>query len=119
MEVNQRNNKRKKISPIAKREADLLRALFYLNGKQRVLVLRKADRRLIRCICECALNVLLGNVTLTRKERNHLRRYATVLRQLVDKKKKNKKKVVIQHGSGGFLPGLLLPIISTVLNQLL
>lgn len=111
---------KRKNSPIAKREADLLRALFYLSGKDRVLLLRKADKRIIRCICECALNVLEGNVALTVKQKTLLRRYVTVLRQLADKKKKNnKKKIVVQHGAGAFLPTLLLPILTTVLNQLL
>ena len=109
----------RKKSPIARREADLLRALYYLNGEQRLLLLRKADQRVIHCICECALNILLGNVVLTPQQKRHLRKYAPVLRQLVDKKRKNKKKIVLQHGGGGFLPGLLLPIITSVLGQLL
>ena len=106
-------------TPIPKKEADLLRALLYLNGKQRIALLRKADARTIRCICECALNILLGNVRLSTPEKNRLRKYASVLRRLVDKKKKDKKKIIVQHGSGGFLPALLLPIISTVLGQLI
>ena len=57
-------------TPIPKKEADLLRALLYLNGKQRITLLRKADARTIRCICECALNILLGNVRLSTPEKN-------------------------------------------------
>lgn len=114
-------SEKKKRSPIAKKEADMLRALYHLNGQQRLLLLRKADSRTIRCICECALNILLGNVALSKKEKDHLRRYAVVLRQLADRKKtkEKKKKILVQHGGGAFLPALLLPIITTVIDQLL
>lgn len=107
--------------PIAKKDADFLRALFYLDGNQRLLILRKANKNIIRCICECALNVLLGNVALSDKEKKQLQKYAGVLRQLADKNKKTnkKKQIIVQHGSGAFLPSLLLPVITTVINSLL
>ena len=80
-----------KRSPIAKKQADLLRALPRLNGEQRVALLRKTDQKTIRCICECALNILLGNVPLSTQEKNRLRRYVSVLRRLAEKRKGNKK----------------------------
>ena len=111
---------RQKKHPLRKREADFLRALYYADSKQRVLLLRQADYNLIRCICECALNILLGNVPLETQEKKRLRKHVNTLRKLADKKKKiNKKKIILQNGGGTFLPSLLLPIVTTILSNLL
>lgn len=110
--------KRKKC-PVPKKEADFLRALCLLDKEQRVLLLRRASSNLIRCICECALNILVGNVPLKPGEKKHLRKYANVLRKLADKRKINKKKIIVQTGGGAFLSSLLLPIVTTVLSNLL
>lgn len=106
-------------SPLNKKQAAILRALQYLNKEQREAVLRKADSRVIRCICECALNILRGNVPLKAEERKKLRRHAPLLRRLAAKKGcwKSKKRFVVQNG--GFLPLLLAPILGTVLSNLI
>lgn len=106
-------------SPLCKKHVAILRALQHLNKEQREAVLRKADPSIIRCICECALNVLCGNVPLKIDQRKKLRRYAPVLRRLASKKGcwKSKKRFVVQNG--GFLPLLLAPILGTVLSSLI
>jgi hypothetical protein len=70
-----------------------------------------ANRDEIDAICECVENFLNGNVNdkgLKKKMSKHKR----LLRLLRDKKKsvKKKKDAIIQHG--GFLPGLLIPLLS-------
>lgn len=105
--------------PLAKKEANFLRALYLLDDQQRILLLRRASPNFIRCICECALNILVGNVPLKPREKTHLRKYAGVLRKLADKKAKNKKKLIVQTGGGAFLTTLLLPIVTSVLSNLL
>jgi len=104
---------------IAQKQADILRALYHLNAKQRTALLRVADAKLVRQICECALNVLRGNVPLNKSQKNKLRKHATTLRSLVDRSGslKRKKKIIVQRG--GFLPALLAPIIGTVLANLI
>lgn len=106
-------------SPICKKHIAILHALQHLNKEQREAVLRKADSRIIRCICECALNVLRGNVPLKSCQRRKLRRHAPALRRLATNKGswKSKKRFVVQ--SGGFLPLLLAPILGTVLSNLI
>lgn len=101
------------------KQAAILRALYHLSNKQRSGVLQKADLKLVRCICECALNILRGNVPLKRSHKRRLKRYACVLRRLADKNNswKDKKRLIIQHG--GFLPLLLAPILGTVLSRLI
>lgn len=101
------------------KQAAILRALYHLNNKQRSAVLQKADLKLVRCICECALNILRGNVPLKHPHKQRLKRYACVLRRLADKNNswKDKKRLIIQRG--GFLPLLLAPILGTVLSRLI
>lgn len=106
-------------SPLCKKHIAILRALQHLNKEQREAVLRKADSGIVRCICECALNVLCGNVPLKKSQKKKLRRHVPILRRLAAKKGcwKSKKRFVVQ--SGGFLPLLLAPILGTVLSSLI
>lgn len=105
--------------PLCKKHIAILQVLQHLNKDQRDAVLRKADSSTIRCICECALNVLRGNVPLKPEQKKKLQRHARVLRRLAAKKGcwKSKKRYVVQ--SGGFLPLLLAPILGTVLSNLI
>lgn len=112
-------SKQRQKCPMRKKEANFLRALYLLDGKQRLLLLRRASPNLIKCICECALNILIGNVPLKTQEKKRLRKYVDVLRKLADKKKRNKKRVILQTGGSTFLPTLLLPIVTTVLSNLI
>ena len=52
----------------------------------RKTILQKASPELIRCICDCCLNVLKANVSLPACQVKKLKRHKTVLRQLADKK---------------------------------
>lgn len=100
---------------ISQKHTDILRALYYLNPEQRKALLKKADIQLIRYICECALNVLEGNIPLAKGHKARLRKHAHVLRRLVKPTGSfsTKKKIIVQQG--GFLPALLAPLIGTVL----
>lgn len=106
-------------SPFCKKSSTILHALQHLNKEQRQALLRKADPSIIRCICECALNILRGNIPLKSDQKKKLRRHAPLIRRLAAKKGcwKSKKKFVVQ--SGGFLPLLLAPILGTVLSNLI
>lgn len=69
--------------PIAQKYLDILKALCVLDATQRVALLRKADSRLLRYLCECVLNILRGNVPLTsKKSKSRLRKHAPLLRKL-------------------------------------
>ena len=92
---------------------DYLKVLNKTNPKTRSAILQNADKELLLCICECVENILNGNVRLTPKQQNELKKYAKALRQLRDKgtKLQKKKKLLVQKG--GFLAALLLtPIIA-------
>ena len=114
----------RKKCPISKKHANILRALNQLEGKQRADLLSCADHNLVKCLCECALNILRGNVPLKPGEKNRLKKHAKLLRLLSVKRKDDKfrakKKLLLQHGgggTGGFLPALLAPIIAAVVDK--
>ena len=74
-------------------------------------LLHHCDKELIKCLCECAQNVLKGNVPLTLSQKQKLCRHKHNLRELASKKVSKKKKTAILQ-KGGFLGALLTPIIS-------
>lgn len=128
--------------PIGKRHAALLNALCHSSKEQQRALLRTADESLIRCIGECALNVLHGVVQLKAGAKNRLKKYKNVLRQLAPcrvtvktgqrgggiggaanrkRRKYNwraKKRLMMQKGCGAFLPLLLAPIITSLFSRL-
>lgn len=94
--------------------------LHYLSKARPSIVktfIKTADNGLINAICECCVNVLKGNVPITKVQKNRLRKYKNELRSLVKKKtSQKKKKNIIQKG--GFIPALLGPIIGVVSSLL-
>ena len=80
-------------------------------------ILKAADSGLVKCICECALNIIKGNVPLSTTHKNRLRRYKKDLRFVAARGNPiSKKKRVLQKG--GFLPALLAPLLAPVLPAL-
>ncbi|KAJ8665385.1 hypothetical protein QAD02_007047 [Eretmocerus hayati] len=99
-------------SPFGAKYASISRALCHLSKDQRIAVLRKAASDLIKCICECALNILNGNIPLDDYEERKLRKYAEILRKLIIPSGTwNSKRVVIIRKIAEFLPTLLLPVL--------
>ena len=69
----------------------VLRTLCHLNKNQRRALLKTADKNIVRGICECALNILHGVVSLSKQQKSKLKKYKNVLRKLVDVRKKSRK----------------------------
>ena len=105
--------------PISKKYIALLEALRHSDKNQRLALLRAADEKLIKYICECALNVIKGVVLIKSVHKQKLKKYKTVLRKLTKKTLcKNSwkgKRFLVQKG-GGFLPLLLTPILEIFSN---
>ena len=79
-------------------------------------LITKANRCLVDCLCECADNILRGNVPLTKPQKEKFARTArnkAGLRALTKKSVSLKKKKAILQ-KGGFLGSLLAPIASVV-----
>ena len=96
------------------RFAPTLRLLHGYNSKQKKRWIKKnLDSEFVYCLCECAKNLLKGNVPLTLAQKKSLSRRKKELRELARKKVNLKKKKQIVQ-SGGFLGALLGPIISVL-----
>ena len=76
-------------------------------------LITKADRSIVDCLCECADNILRGNVPLTKPQKEKLKRNKDGLRELTKKSVSFKKKKAILQ-KGGFLGSVLAPIASVV-----
>jgi len=79
--------------------------------KQCKAIIEAADKDLIRCLCECIQNVMVGNVPIPQSKRTRLKRHRNILRNIVDKRTRYLKKKKLLSQTGGFLPLLLAPII--------
>jgi hypothetical protein len=97
-----------------KKFAPYLRALHKARPKERKAFAKKhCSPEFLKCICECAKNVLVGNVALSPTHKRQLKRHKRLLRKLVLKKTSLKqKKNLIQRG--GFLGALLGPIVKVL-----
>lgn len=97
-----------------KKNFQLLKALENANPRTRRAIISTSPNHLILCICEIAMNILNGNVSLTTKDRARLKRYKSMLRMIADKRVSldEKKKNLIQ--TGGLLPALLVPALTVV-----
>ena len=99
------------MSQTLKKFSPYLRILHKSSPKVRKTLAKKhCSPEFIKCICECAKNVLAGNVTLSPEHKKRLKRHKESLRKLTLKKTSIKtKKRIVQ--SGGFLGALLGPIV--------
>ena len=97
-----------------KDNAYALRILGGASPKKRKNILKHADKELITCLGECALNVLKGRVHLIPSQKKKLSPHKTHLRALADKKSTHAKRKQLLIQKGGFLGSLLAPILSTL-----
>ena len=96
------------------RFAPTLRLLHgYNNERKKRWLKNNLDKEFVFCLCECAKNLLKGNVPLTPAQKKSLSRRKKELRDLSRKRVSLKKKKKIVQ-SGGFLGALLGPIISVL-----
>lgn len=104
------------MSSLVKKQAPLLHLLVSAKPNLRKDILKGASSQLILSIVECAFNVLNGRVNLNKKQLLKLSKHKKILRNIIEKKHKLvKRKQIINQSGGGFLPALLIPILSSVL----
>ena len=109
----------------SKKYIALLHALCHADKNQRAALIRTADKNLIKCICECVLNVLHGVVELKKSEKDRLKKHKKVLRKLVGNKTtlsdgawRSRKRTLVQSG-GSFLPFLLIPLLGALFSKII
>ena len=95
-----------------RKHAGLLNLLNKADPKlKKVLLKHHCTNDFIRCVADCCLNIIKGNVPLTPKQLKLLSSKKQVVRTLAAKKiSLKKKKRIVQ--SGGFLGAILPAIIS-------
>ena len=78
--------------------------------KLRKAIILNCKRELVNSVSACVLNVLNGNIKLTRCNTRKHRKHKAALRKVADKRVplSTKKKIIVQRG------GFLLPLLSAV-----
>lgn len=108
------------MSGIVLKHLPLLQLLATAKPSTRKKILKEANYELIRAIIECVCNVIVGNVAVTQKRYNKLRKHKNILRKLHSKTNNewlHKKKIIVQSG-GSFLPILLAPVVTYLLSKI-
>ena len=100
-----------------KRQVPLLLVLAKAHPSVCKTILRCADRDLLQCLSECALNILKGNVKLKPRDKARLPKYHQKLRKVADKRVSLKEKHKIVQ-TGGFAPALLAPLLAPLIAPL-
>lgn len=103
------------MKPTLKAHSQYLKKLKKLSRNQVKVALKLAEPQQVRCLCECAANLLVGNIPLTKAQKKALHRHRKLLRKLADKRKtlEGKKRIIVQSG-GGFLFSLIPAAISAI-----
>jgi len=99
-----------------RKHADVLKVLASAKPKLKKAIIEGADPQLIKCLCDCANNILKGHVSLSKSQLANLRRHKRSVRFLTQRQNIARKKKILQ--TGGFLGTLLTPILG-ILGSLL
>ncbi|KAF2886226.1 hypothetical protein ILUMI_19947 [Ignelater luminosus] len=91
----------------------------FIDAKERLALIKSVGDTEIHCVCECVYNTLKGKVPLSTKQKAKLARHKSILRKLVKPGEsiKKKKRLLLQK-SGTFLPLILTPILSSMLEAM-
>ena len=128
--MNTRNRKSNKVSvkqrktpsslPLAIKHKDYLTLLSKAakNPTKRNKLIDVADTSEIRAVSECIKNILEGNVPLSKKHLNQMKRHKLLLRSLAKRCYPVKKKKTILKQKGGFI-GALIPMAISALSGML
>lgn len=104
-----------------KRNNFLLKKLCRTKNKTKIKnILQEGGKDLTNCICECALNLIKGNVPLTPYQFSRLKKHKRTLRVLSDKRvSKKKKKYTVNQKGAGLFPLIFTPIIKALAGSIL
>jgi len=102
-----------------KRNISFLSKLKQASDRKRKRLITAAKPDHLKCIAECAHNILCANVRLNKRQHKKLKRHAKFIRLIAKKhiSLPEKKRLLVQRG-GGFLPALITPILGIVSSLL-
>jgi hypothetical protein len=96
-----------------KRNVKILQKLSKAKRYERNKQIQSAKGDTVKCVCDCARNVLNGNIPLSKSQYKYLQKYRCSLRRLGNKNLNAvERKNLIINQRGGFLPNLLIPVLS-------
>lgn len=103
-----------------KNNLPLLEKILKAKPAKRLEILKQADTEFIKCLCECAINLLNANVAINQRQHSSLEKHKILLRLLANRKVslKSKKTKLLRQG-GTFLLALLRPILQAVVANLI
>ena len=64
-------------------QVSILKIIFHAKPELRKSLLKNADKQLVTTLCECVLNILLGNVPINNSPKEKLVKHKTFLRHIV------------------------------------
>lgn len=107
------------MSDIVMKQLPMLEVLASASPKERRKILVTADFGLVSAIVECIHNVLQGVVDITMKHKRRLASHKNSLRKVMKGGRRwlHKKKAICQKG-GSFIPALLAPVLTVLLDRL-
>ena len=88
------------------------------HAKKRAQLLKEGGPPMQKTLRECAHNLLKGTVPLTEKQRKALKKHASGIRALAKKKTTLKKRLAVEQ-KGGFLFGLIAPILASLAGSVI
>lgn len=101
------------IDPLHRAQLNILKKSTPSNRKR---LIKEASPQLVKIISECCLNLLKGNIPVSKNQKTKLKKYQKAIRKLGNSKKlsiKARKNILIQKG--GFLPLILGPLLGSVI----
>jgi len=102
--------------PLKEEQLAILRVLFQANSEQRKQLLQHADRELVCTLCECVINILAGNLKISKSNKHELKRHKDILRKFGNNRGTWKKKRKLMQKGGKYLIPLLAPILTAFLS---
>lgn len=86
---------------------------------KRKVILKRAKSCLFYAISEIAKNTITGNIPLNQKQKNKLYIHRRQLREISRKSgvSLKRKKLIINQKGGAFLPALLIPAVSYLVEK--
>ena len=97
-----------------------LHLLARSSAKRPKLLLKRATKEELASLFEICLNILRGNLPLSRLMHKKLKRERITLRKLADKKISLKQKKKVNNQKGGFLgtiASIALPLLAQILSK--
>lgn len=112
--------KKVKKGSLIKKYGTFLEGLSHLPPRCRQKMINDSPKEVIDCVGECCLNIIKGNVRMTKAQKQHLGPRYIDIRHLSSKQVKLKDKKQIINQKGGAILGLLLkPLLASVVGSIL